>query len=398
MLVAGMSTSPSQPSRHRLSGWYCSDRICQQGKGAQDSAHLRGLCRRRADVHLRRPSRLLEHDRRVPAAAGDQPGERVCLFMDRVPELYSRLPRRPRRSAPSPSRCSRPSATSRSTPAWATPRPRPSSPSASTSPRSGRSCDRLPDLRHIIVVDDGEAPLKEREVAFDLDARPARRSSSRCFPSTAESPSVLHYTSGTHGPAQGRPARPLLADLAVPDREVGARPAGRRHLLVHRRPGVGHRDVLRHHRPVVASESPRRSSTPASRPRAWYGSSRSTGSPSGTRRPRRSARSCATGAELAARFDLSSLRHLASVGEPLNAEAVIWSQESSGCRSSIPTGRPRPAASSSRNYPGMPIKPGSMGKPFPGITATILNPKTFEPSAEPGQDRPDRPRSRAGRR
>ena len=26
------------------------------------------------------------------------------------------------------------------------------------------------------------------------------------------------------------------------------------------------------------------------------------------------------------------------------------------------------------NFPGMPIKPGSMGKPFPGITATVLDP------------------------
>ncbi|MFH1756231.1 MAG: acetate--CoA ligase, partial [Candidatus Latescibacterota bacterium] len=31
------------------------------------------------------------------------------------------------------------------------------------------------------------------------------------------------------------------------------------------------------------------------------------------------------------------------------------------------------------NYPGMEIKPGSMGKPFPGITATVLDMKTFEP-------------------
>ena len=27
----------------------------------------------------------------------------------------------------------------------------------------------------------------------------------------------------------------------------------------------------------------------------------------------------------------------------------------------------------------MKIKPGSMGKPFPGITAVILDPKTYEP-------------------
>jgi acetyl-CoA synthetase len=31
------------------------------------------------------------------------------------------------------------------------------------------------------------------------------------------------------------------------------------------------------------------------------------------------------------------------------------------------------------NFPGMEIKPGSMGKPFPGITATALDPKTYEP-------------------
>ena len=29
------------------------------------------------------------------------------------------------------------------------------------------------------------------------------------------------------------------------------------------------------------------------------------------------------------------------------------------------------------NFPGMPIKPGSMGKPFPGITATVLDPQTL---------------------
>jgi acyl-coenzyme A synthetase/AMP-(fatty) acid ligase len=37
------------------------------------------------------------------------------------------------------------------------------------------------------------------------------------------------------------------------------------------------------------------------------------------------------------------------------------------------------------NFPGMPIKPGSMGKPFPGITAAVLDPKTFEPITEPGR-------------
>jgi acetyl-CoA synthetase len=37
------------------------------------------------------------------------------------------------------------------------------------------------------------------------------------------------------------------------------------------------------------------------------------------------------------------------------------------------------------NYPGMQIKPGSMGRPFPGIDATVLDLETHEPIAEPGK-------------
>jgi acetyl-CoA synthetase len=36
------------------------------------------------------------------------------------------------------------------------------------------------------------------------------------------------------------------------------------------------------------------------------------------------------------------------------------------------------------NFPGMPVKPGSMGKPFPGITATVLDPKTHTPVEKTG--------------
>ena len=43
------------------------------------------------------------------------------------------------------------------------------------------------------------------------------------------------------------------------------------------------------------------------------------------------------------------------------------------------------------NFPGMQIKPGSMGKPFPGITATVLDPKTLRAATtEPGRVGPDR--------
>jgi acetyl-CoA synthetase len=37
------------------------------------------------------------------------------------------------------------------------------------------------------------------------------------------------------------------------------------------------------------------------------------------------------------------------------------------------------------NFPGMKVKPGSMGKPFPGITGAVLDAKTYEPIREPGK-------------
>ena len=90
------------------------------------------------------------------------------------------------------------------------------------------------------------------------------------------------------------------------------------------------------------------------------------------------------GTGIVRRHDLSSLRHLASVGEPLNPEAVTWSQEAFGKPFHDTFWQTETGCIVITNFPGMPIKPGSMGKPFPGITATVLNTKTYKPITEPG--------------
>ena len=71
----------------------------------------------------------------------------------------------------------------------------------------------------------------------------------------------------------------------------------------------------------------------------------------------------------------SSLRHLASVGEPLNPEAVIWSEKVFGKAFLDTYFQTETGSIMITNFPGMKIKPGSMGKPFPGITATVLDPE-----------------------
>ena len=77
-------------------------------------------------------------------------------------------------------------------------------------------------------------------------------------------------------------------------------------------------------------------------------------------------------------YDLSSLRHLASVGEPLNAEAVTWSEKELGLPFHDTFWQTETGAIMIANYPGMKLKPGSMGKPFPGIAATVLDLETHQ--------------------
>jgi acetyl-CoA synthetase len=78
------------------------------------------------------------------------------------------------------------------------------------------------------------------------------------------------------------------------------------------------------------------------------------------------------GAEQAAPYDFSSLRFLASVGEPLNPEAVIWSEKVFGRPFHDNWWQTETGGIMIANQPGMTVKPGSMGKPMPGITAGIV--------------------------
>jgi acetyl-CoA synthetase len=73
------------------------------------------------------------------------------------------------------------------------------------------------------------------------------------------------------------------------------------------------------------------------------------------------------------KFDLSSLRHLCSVGEPLNPEPIYWSLKAFGLPFHDNWWQTETGGILIANYPCMPIKPGSMGKPFPGIIAGIVD-------------------------
>ena len=78
------------------------------------------------------------------------------------------------------------------------------------------------------------------------------------------------------------------------------------------------------------------------------------------------------GANVAKDFDLSRLRFMASVGEPLNAEAVVWGVEALGKPFHDNWWQTETGGIMIANYAAMDVKPGSMGRPLPGVTAAIV--------------------------
>ena len=78
------------------------------------------------------------------------------------------------------------------------------------------------------------------------------------------------------------------------------------------------------------------------------------------------------GSELARKYDVSALRFIASVGEPLNPEAVLWGQEAFGLPIHDNWWQTETGGIMVANYASMDIRPGSMGKPLPGIDAAIV--------------------------
>jgi len=78
------------------------------------------------------------------------------------------------------------------------------------------------------------------------------------------------------------------------------------------------------------------------------------------------------GSETVRRRSYPGLRFIASVGEPLNPLAVMWGEEAFGLPIHDNWWQTETGGIMIANYLSMPIKPGSMGRPLPGIEAGIV--------------------------
>jgi acetyl-CoA synthetase len=364
-------------------GWYCSDRICEKGKGRKLALIWEGMGgkeRRYTYDEVRVASNTIAAFLKGLGIARE---DRVCLFMDKVPELYIGFVAVLKLGAiaqPLFSAFGDESLFVRldnaQTKAIITQRKHVS--------KVRKIRHQLPHLKHIIVIDhDGKKPLEERETAFSLDTAKPVEKFDVCR-TEAESPSVLHYTSGTTGLPKGVKhvhysliSQYLTAKWVLDLREndvywCTADPGwvtGTSYGII----GPWSLGVTQCVLDVGFSAETWYQFIQKHRITMWYSA------PTAIRSLMKA------GEEVVRKHDLSSLRFLASVGEPLNAEAVVWSEKVFGKPFHDSYWQTETGSIMITNFPGMKVKPGSMAKPFPGITATVLDPKTFEPIPEPGR-------------
>jgi acetyl-CoA synthetase len=255
--------------------------------------------------------------------------------------------------------------------------------------------NKLPDLEFIIVVDvPNPADLCVSEIAFDFSTCP-KPETIEIFPTHAEHPSVLHYTSGTTGQPKGvrHVHKSILSQyltakwiLDLKDDDIywcTADPGwvtGTSYGII----GPWSLGITQCVFDSGFSANAWYDFIERNRITVWYTA------PTAIRSLMKA------GDDFIKQHDFSSLRNLASVGEPLNSEAVIWGQRQFGLPFLDTFWQTETGSIMISNYPGMKVKPGSMGKPFPGIKATVLDPDSYEPINEPGKPgliafRPDWP-------
>jgi acetyl-CoA synthetase len=230
--------------------------------------------------------------------------------------------------------------------------------------------DRLPDLRHILVVDadDHLAPdiLSYRRLMGEVSA------DFKVEPTSPDTPSILHYTSGSTGKPKGvLHAHGALSSIVKTTREIlGVGPGdvywctadpgwvtGTSYGII----GPWAVGATQVHYSGAFDAGAWMTILEQEQVNVWYTA------PTALRMLMREEASLYSGRRLAA------LRCVSSVGEPLNPEITHWARRTLGKEIFDTWFQTETGAIMIANRPGLPVRPGSMGKPVDGVEAVILD-------------------------
>ncbi|MCJ7509243.1 MAG: acetate--CoA ligase [candidate division Zixibacteria bacterium] len=362
-------------------GYFCSDRICEKGLGKKLALIWEG--------YTGEVKKYTYDDIRVYSNSfakflkeiGLVPQDRICIFMDRIPELYISFLGILKMGG-----IAQPLFSAFGEEALFTRLDDAKTKAILTTKKHVRKVRRiketLPELTKIIVVDADDFKLEKNEIPFSMEKYP-KTEKFDIVKVEAETPSVLHYTSGTTGKPKGALhvhssiiaqyiTTKWVLDLMSDDIYwCTADPGwvtGTSYGII----GPWANGVTQAVLDSGFSAEKWYAFIQRRKITVWYSA------PTAIRLLMKE------GTETVKKFDLSSLRYLASVGEPLNAEAVIWSEKAFGKPFYDTYWQTETGSIVISNFPDMEVRPGSMGKAFPGIVATVIDPKTFEPIKRPG--------------
>jgi acetyl-CoA synthetase len=230
---------------------------------------------------------------------------------------------------------------------------------------------QIPQLAHVLLApEEGEdAPMMQT-----ISMQELMDSASDVFETvntSAQSPALLHFTSGTTGTPKGA--------LHVHEAAVTHYATGKYALDLHGNdifwctadPGwvtgmsYGIIAPLLHGVTLIVDEA-------EFDPQRWYGILQDQQVTVWYTAPTAIRMLMKAGDEIARQYRFPKLRFIASVGEPLNPEAVWWGQDVLGLPIHDNWWQTETGGIMIANTPAMDIKPGSMGKPLPGVEAFIM--------------------------
>ncbi len=229
----------------------------------------------------------------------------------------------------------------------------------------------LPTLQHVMVVSEsGEAC----SIPGTLDLRALMEQASEQFaiePTTAEDAALLHFTSGTTGSPKGavHVHGAVLTHYATGKFALDLHPEDIFWCTAD--PGwvtgtsYGIVAPLLHGVTSIVDEA----DFDAER---WYGILQQQGVTVWYTAPTAIRMLMKAGPEIAKKYSFPRLRFIASVGEPLNPEAVWWGKEVLGLPIHDNWWQTETGGIMIANTPAMDLKPGSMGKPLPGVEAYVV--------------------------